>query len=64
MRAAASLLALSFCKKPLRRLLGFRAPTSGDYLLAVYDYHHEGSGPVPVELKVNDRPPGKIGMLS
>jgi hypothetical protein len=37
-------------------ILGFVAPTDGRYFLAVYDYHEEGGGPVPITLLVNNRP--------
>ena len=37
-------------------IIGFTAPTDGQYFLAVYDYHIEGGGPVPVTLEVNNRP--------
>ena len=37
-------------------IIGFTAPTDGQYFLAVYDYHIEGGGPVPVTLEVNSRP--------
>ena len=38
-------------------IIGFTAPSSGQYFLAVYDYHIEGGGPVPITLEVNTRRP-------
>ena len=38
-------------------ILGFKAPVDGNYYLALYDYHEEGGGRVPIELVVNTRPP-------